>query len=136
MSFSVDYDNIAIVGLTLSTDGDFPNKAGGFNFFYILLDQHGTLLFSNTFGKNEYDGGFGILPYSGGFLMATSTNSDGSLRIFYLLENGEVQWQSIVGKGSINEFIQTVDNKLIMISWSGSNWDQGANKITKFKIED
>lgn len=127
---------IAVVGITLSNDGDVSGHHGDWDFWVIKLDSAGNLLWQNALGGSGEDQPRAITESSdGGIVVAGLTRSmDGDVSNFLggfgdswivkLNSSGVLQWEKSIG-GTSSENIYALeavsDNQVIALGYSRSN---------------
>ncbi|WP_459210188.1 hypothetical protein [Aquimarina rhabdastrellae] len=114
----------AVLGYTLSNDGDITDKTATDSDFWLLkLDTEGTILWSKTYGGTNDDRADKLIQTSdGGFAMVgysrsndgDSSNNEG-LQDYWIVKtdaNGTLQWQKSFGFAGIDRaysVVQTTD---------------------------
>ncbi|WPO83396.1 hypothetical protein SD427_03380 [Chryseobacterium sp. JJR-5R] len=125
----------AIIGTSLSNDGDVSGNHGSADIWLIKLNSSGILQWQKTFGGTKEETGSSIIQTSdGGYTLAGHTNSNnGDVTVnqgnfdFWVIKvtsTGILQWQKTFGGTGIeylNSFIQTSDGSYIMAGNTSSN---------------
>lgn len=106
-----------VLGQTTSNDGDVSNNHGESDVWLARISNEGELIWEQTYGGDEEDIGQAIKGTSdGGFVVASSSkssngdvqnalNSDGGNGDYWALklsENGEIEWERMVGGSSFD----------------------------------
>lgn len=125
----------AIIGTSLSNDGDVSGNHGSSDIWLIKLNSSGILQWQKTFGGTKEETGSSIIQTSdGGYTLAGHTNSNNGdvtmnqgnfdFWVIKVTSMGILQWQKTFGGTGIedlNSFIQTSDGSYIMAGNTSSN---------------
>jgi len=124
----LDNGNYVIFGLTDSVNGDVANNNGGWDSWFLELDNSGNILQNNTFGGTGDDRGYSMVPTNdGGYILTTtSTSTDGNFPenfgesdawIIKLDENSNITWKKNLGTAHVDigtSIIQTEDSNYLI----------------------
>jgi hypothetical protein len=111
-----------IAGLSSSSDGDVPSNRGANDIWVLRLAANGEIVWSKTFGGDQYEHAFCIRTCSdGGYILCGETNSNtgetptshtGSTDalVMKLSIAGDIQWSKIIGGPGADQAYDIVED--------------------------
>ena len=103
-SVAFDYGNIAAVGRSYSSDGDFPNSPGGANAIVMMVSDTGDMLWAEAYGGDGDDEFTGVAVTSNDDLVAVGDSNSlyGDFSGVSVGQPAGIIVQMVVPDGAIN----------------------------------